>query len=154
MSYLTPRTSAEAVDRLSWLTGLGAGLASLIYALSAAEALASPDMAVAIDWIAKGAAIVLIGAFLPLFIWFKRRAGAPSMNPVKADSFLANALRKAGFTAFALTLLGTILLSLMDNLILSRITPEIALDFVVAGSLMIFALAFVIFASGPGDGVD
>lgn len=152
MSYFKPANSAEAGDRLASLVAFGAAGAALLHSINVFQALAGPDMASALDQLQRVGGVVLIVVFAPLLIWFKRHRGAPALNPWGDEGYLGAVLRRAGMTAFALALAGCVVMSVMENLLLSQISAEIMLDIVITLLLALFSLSFFVFSSGPmGD---
>ncbi|MEQ8404102.1 MAG: hypothetical protein RKE49_03315 [Oceanicaulis sp.] len=152
MSYFRPSNGAEASDRLAMLTAFAAGFAALVHSLNIWQAYVNADLAAALEMIqlVGGAAVLMI--FLPLFIWFKLRRGAPAMNPWKDDGYLGAVVKRAGFTAFAGLLVAALALSTLSKRLLPLISGEIMLDIVISAALALFSLSFFIFSSGPdGD---
>jgi len=154
MSFFNPSSGAEASDRLAVLTALGTGGAALVHSINVFETLTGPAMTDALGLVQVIGGVVILAVFLPLFVWFKLRAGAPSINPWKAESFFGDVSRRAGMTAFAVALISCFVMSTLDRLLLSRITAEVMLDIVITLLLGAFALSFLIHSSGPTEAED
>lgn len=152
MSFLNPKTSAEAGDRMAVLTGFATGFAAVVHSINVWRALVGPDLAAALDAVQMAGGILIVALFLPLFIWFKLGRSAPAMNPWKSDSYLGSVAKRAGFTAFAGLLLAGVVLSTLSTRLLPLISGEMMLDMMISAALGLFSLSFFIFSSGPdGD---
>lgn len=155
MSYFNPENRAEASDRLAVLTGVATGFAALFHSVNVWETLVSPAMAEVLQTVQLIGGVTFLMIFLPLFIWFKRARFAPVINPWKGESFLSDALRRAGFTGFAVMLVAGFVLQMLDRLLLSQITAATMLDISISAALALFCLSFFLYAFGPeGDGVE
>lgn len=151
MSFFKPANRAESADRLAGLTGLGTGLAGLIYVAGAAQPLVDAETAALLDMAQLIGGLAILIGFLPLFFFFKTRFGGQPVNPWKTDGFMSAVVRRAGFTAFAAGMLAMIVLTMLDNLILERITAEILLDAIIAFALLVFSASFFLFSRGGAD---
>lgn len=154
MSYLKPSSGAEASDRLAILTALGTGGAALVHSINVFETMTGPAMTDALGLVQVIGGVVILAVFLPLFVWFKLRAGAPQINPWKAESFFGDVFRRAGLTAFAIGLMSFFIMSTLDRLLLSRISAEVMLDIAITVLLGVFALSFLIYSSGSSQAED
>ncbi|WP_323762852.1 hypothetical protein [Maricaulis sp.] len=154
MSFFSPRNRAEASDRLAGMTGYAAAFAALIYALNVGQALTVPPVSTYLDDAGLIGGLLIVIVFLPSFFIIKRRFGGPAVNPWKSDGFMSAALQRAGLTAFAGTFLSLILLTLLDRLILERVSAAVLLDLILAISLACFAMSFFLFSRDEGEGED
>ena len=151
MSFFNPANGAEAGDRLAILTALGTGAAALVHSINVFETMTGPAMAEALGLLQLMGGVLIVAVFLPLFVWFKLRAGAPRINPWKSESFFGDVARRAGMTAFAVALLSFIVMSTLDRLLLSRISAEVMLDIAITLLLGAFAVSFLLHSSASDD---
>lgn len=145
MTYFRPETKAEVTDRLAELTGLAVGLGALIYGASLAQSFSAPAITMTLDAIRMVCGILVLAVYLPLMIWFKTRFSGVVLTPWRSDSFMGAALKRAGLTAFAAGVLLMVALSTFDRSILSRMTADSVIDLVLAVSLLVFAVSFIVF---------
>lgn len=145
MPRLIPKSRADIADRLADITGLATGLAGLTYAAGVAQSVTAGDVAVWFDAAQiVGGVLILIG-FLPLFFILKSRGGRGIGHGWKRDGFTATLFQRAGITAFMATIIAMILLSTLENLILSRITTEALVDGLIAFGLISFSVSYFIY---------
>lgn len=152
MSYFRPGTKAEVTDRLAELTGLAVGLGALIYGASVVQSFSAPAVAMTLDTIRMVCGILVLAVYLPLTIWFKTRFSGVILNPWKSDSFMGVALKRAGLSAFAASVMFMVLLSTLDRLVLSRMSAEGVIDLVLAVALLVFAVSFLLYGRDGGEG--
>lgn len=142
MPRLIPKSRADIADRLASLTGLAMGLAGLIKAAGVVQALTEGPVAAWFDVVQIVGGVLILTGFLPLFYLMKARAGGSAESTWKGDGFIATQFQRAGITAFVSTVLALVLLSLLENLVLSRLTAEILVDGVLAFALISFSFSF------------
>jgi hypothetical protein len=152
MSFLNPSSRAEASDSLAILTGAGTALAGLIYAAKVVEVYAGGAMATWLDNAQLAGGIAVLAVFLPLFYYLKTRFGGTAVNPWKGDDFFGAVLRRAAMTAFCAVMLGMIVLTTLDMLLLSRVSAETLVDGLIAFALFVFSVSFFVLGRSPGDG--
>jgi predicted neutral ceramidase superfamily lipid hydrolase len=152
MSYFRPGSKAEVTDRLAELTGVAVGLAALIYAINVVQGFAAPAVVMTLDAVQVVGGLAILGVYLPLTIWFKTRFAGVILNPWKSDGFMGAALKRAGLFAFSATVVFMIVLSMLNRLVLSRISSETLLDLVLAVALLVFAVCFFLFGRDGAEG--
>lgn len=150
MPRLIPKSRADIADRLAGLTAIAAGLAGLIYTAGVIQALTDGEVAAWFDTAQIVGGILILLGFLPLFYVMKARAGDAANDAWKGDGFTAVQFQRAGITAFVATVVGLIFLSMLNRLVLSRISAEVLADGVIGFALIAFSLSF--FLQGFGDG--
>jgi hypothetical protein len=143
MSFVNPRSPAEASDSLATVTAAAMAFAALIYSVNVIEVFAPDSSAGWLGYFQIGAAVVLIAVFAPL-IFFLKSKGGRSAGKSAAAGYLSALFRQAALTAFSLTLAFMVLLSLFDRMVLSRLSAEAAIDLVITFALAIFAVSFFI----------
>jgi len=147
---------AELADRTVQIVAWSMFAVALVLGLSVAEFFASEAAAVLIDIAIKALAIVIIGLMALLYFWKLRPLSASQRRECLAeDGFLQMAFRQAMAKSWMLSFLVLVILQALDNLVLARL-PEMPLEIVIqcilALMLMLFSVAFLIFArSGTGD---
>ena len=77
----------------------------------------------------------------------KSRFGGIRVNPWKSESFLAASMRKAAWTTVGVLLICLTLMSTMDNLILSRISSEQAVNVTLAVLFLSLCASFFIYSN-------
>ena len=147
MSFLKPRNASEAADLIANATGCALGLAAIIYVSKVAEDMLQNDIASLLDYVQIGCAALLVLAYLPFMISIKARFGGLGVNPWKSESFLATSMRKAAWTTVGVLLICLTLMSTMDNLILSRISSEQAVDVTLAVLFASLCASFFIYSN-------
>jgi len=153
MSFLNPQSGAEASDSLATLTAATVGLAALVYSVDVIESFVSVSTADLLGSAQLVGGLLIVIAFIPLLVFFKARGGRPAGKPGQ-DSFLSVLFRQAALTAFSLTLVFMIVLSVLENRVLSKISAETAIDLVITFALAIFAVSFFVinrFGQDRGD---
>lgn len=151
MSYFNPANSAEASDRLANLVALAVAVAALLQSINVITALTSLDFENALETVQTVGGIAILTIFLPLLIWFKRHRFGRSVNLWSKEGFLSSVSRRAGMTAFGLTLVASLVMSVLDNLLLSKVSAEVMLDIIITLMLALFSLCFFVFSSGSID---
>lgn len=141
MSYLNPRNQSEASDSLANLTAAATGLAALVYSANVLDGFVSASAATFLGYGQIVGGLLILGVFGPLMFFFKSRGGRPTGKPA-AEGYLQTLFRQAGLTAFSLTIVFMIALSIFDRTVLARVTSETAIDLVITFALAIFAISF------------
>lgn len=149
MPRLIPKSRADIADRLAGLTAIATGLAGLIYAAGVIQALTEGEVAAWFDTIQIVGGVLILVGFLPLFYLMKARAGDAARGAWKGDGFTAVQFQRAGITAFAATVVCLIILSMLNRLVLSRVSAEVLADGVIGFALIAFSVSF--FLHGRGD---
>lgn len=149
MPRLIPKSRADIADRLAAMTALTTGLAGLIYGAGVVQALTEGEVAAWFDTIQIVGGVLILAGFLPLFYLMKARAGDAARSAWKGDDFTAVQFQRAGISAFVATVVGLVVLSTLERLVLSRISAEVLLDGVLGFALIAFSVSF--FLHGRGD---
>lgn len=153
MSFLNPRSGAEASDSLASLTAAALGLAAVIYSVNVAETFVSASTANLLGNVQIIAAAGLVLGYLPLLIYFKSRGGRPAGKP-EEDSYLSSLFRQASLTAFSVTLGFMLALSIIGDGLLEQMTAETAVDLAITFAMAVFALSFFVINRLTGAAED
>jgi len=143
MSFMNPRNPAEACDSLATLTAAATALVALLQSVNVIEVFAPEAVAGALGTAQSAGAVLVVGVFAPLFLFLKSRGAMPS-GQSSSGSYLGALVRQAGMSAFSATLVFMIILSMLNEIVLSRVTAEVALDLVITFAFGSFAAAFFI----------
>ncbi len=147
MSFLKPKNASEAADLIANATGCALGGAAIIYVTKVAEGMVQADLAAVLDYVQITCAATLLLIYLPFMISVKSRFGGIRVNPWKSESFLAASMRKAAWTTVGVLLICLTLMSTMDNLILSRISSEQAVNVTLAVLFLSLCASFFIYSN-------
>ena len=143
MSFINPSNSAEASDSLATLTAAAIALAALVYSVNVVEVFVSEATGDLLGHAQIAGALLILAVYGPLLVFLKSRGGRPAGKPSAGGSL--NALfRQAGLTAFSLTLVFMIVLSVLNRSVLSHFSAEAAVDLVITFALAAFAVSFFI----------
>jgi len=143
MSFLNPRSGAEASDGIATLTAIGMAVAALIFALNVAEASVSASVNDLFDLLRIGAVIFILAVLAPLVIFFKLRGGRPAGRGT-SPGYLSALFRQAALTAFSLTVLFLVFLTVLGEPILAQLSAERSVDLILAFALASFSLAYFV----------
>lgn len=149
MSFLKPSNASEAADLMITMTGFVLGLAALMFASKVMETFFEGSVASVLDYVQLACAGIVLLGYMPFMISMKSRFGL-SVNPWKSESFLASSMRKAAWTTVGVLLLSLTLLSTLDNLVLSQISSEVAVDVVLFILFISLCVSFFIFSNDQG----
>jgi hypothetical protein len=143
MSFLNPRSAAEASDSLAGLTSAVLGLAAIVYSVNVIEIFVSQATADLLGRAQLAGGVLMILIYAPLLLFFKSRGGRPPGKPAQ-NSYLGTLFRQAALTAFSLTLVAMLVLSMLVDRVFEQMSAETAIDLMITFALAIFALAFFV----------
>lgn len=143
MSFLNPRSAAEASDSLAGLTSAVLGLAAIVYSVNVIEIFVSQATADLLGQAQLAGGVLMISIYAPLLLFFKSRGGRPPGKPAQ-NSYLGTLFRQAALTAFSLTLVAMLVLSMLVDRVFEQMSAETAIDLMITFALAVFALAFFV----------
>jgi dolichyl-phosphate-mannose--protein O-mannosyl transferase len=154
MNAQTEPTPAEVADRtLQLLAGSMFALA-LIFCLSVAEFFANESTAAVIDIFVKILGVTVLALMGLLYFWkFRPMTVGQRRDHLAEDGFLQTAFRKAMAQSWMLTFLALVILQVLDEWMLARLSGvplEITIKAVLALMLLLFSLAFLLITR-PGS---
>jgi dolichyl-phosphate-mannose--protein O-mannosyl transferase len=154
MNAQTEPTPAEVADRtLQLLAGSMFALA-LIFCLSVAEFFANESTAAVIDIFVKILGVTVLALMGLLYFWkFRPMTAGQRRDHLAEDGFLQTAFRKAMAQSWMLTFLALVILQVLDEWMLARLSGvplEITIKAVLALMLLLFSLAFLLITR-PGS---
>lgn len=135
-------SSAEAKDRLATATALATAMAAITYSLNVVTLYVTESTAGILDKVQLAGGFLIVAIFLPLFLFLKSRIRQDQAS--SSEGFIGAVFRKSGFAAFGITLMGMVILSMLNETLLSQITAETAVDIIITFALAIFSVSFFI----------
>ncbi|MEQ8558197.1 MAG: hypothetical protein RIB03_07750 [Henriciella sp.] len=143
MSIDSPRSPAEASDRLVNLAAAGAGIAAIIYSANVVEGFVSEAVADFVGYGQIAMGLIILLAYLPALLYLKSRGGRGTGKHYTAG-FFNTIMRKAIVNAFNLTIGFLIILSILSRTVLSHFTAESMVDLMIAFALATFSISFFV----------
>lgn len=145
---------AEIADRTIQLLAGSMFALALIFAMSVAEFFASESAAAVIDIFVKILGVTVLALMGLLYYWkFRPMTAGQRRDHFAEDGFLQTAFRKAMAQSWMLTFLALVILQVLDEWLLARLSGvplEIAIKAVLALMLLLFSLAFLSIARLAG----
>lgn len=157
MSVLNPRNAAEASDGLATLTAAATGLAALVYSVNVVEVFVPEGTADLLGYLQIAGVVLILAVYAPLMIHLKVRGGRPAGGGT-SGGYLDALYRQASLTAFSVTLVFMVVLSLFDQRVLAHLSAETAVDLLITFALAAFSLSFFVInrfgrlGEGVGEG--
>ncbi|MDT8368157.1 MAG: hypothetical protein RQ745_03045 [Longimicrobiales bacterium] len=141
MSLLNPRSAPEADDARATLTAAAAGVAALVQSVNVIEVFVSEGTAALLGHLQLAGGILILLLFAPMLIRLKKR-GSTAAGHGDGGSYLGALVRRASSTAFSITVVVMILLSVLERRVLAHLSAETTVDLLITFAFAIFALAF------------
>lgn len=143
MSFLNPRSRAEARDSLAVIVAFGTGAVAIVNAFGFLEGYVDDSASSFLNTAQLVGGVLVLVIMLPLIVLMKAR-GAGTRSASGTGGYMMAAARRAGYLAFGMNLIVLVILSIFDTLVLSRIDAASAVELMISVALGAFSIAFFV----------